>query len=117
MKATTQLIHKTPYSYLVKIVGISFASYLALLKFKCLPGSAEHIETIKEEINVKLTLDNKLEYNYKLEGLIKEPKININSPLEDGDNNLGNLIDILDEALHLSIICVLLNYFILLHVI
>jgi hypothetical protein len=120
MKATTQLIHKAPYPPLVKIgiVGISSAGYLALFNSKDKTWSAERRETIKaEEINVKVTLDNKLEDKYKLEEVSKEPKTNINSPLEDGDNNLGNLIDILDEALHLSIICALLNYFILLHVI
>ena len=120
MKATTELIKKAPYPPLVKIgvVGLSSAGYLAIFNYKNNTWSATAKEQISaEEINVKVTLDNKLEDKFKVEEISKDPKPPINSPLEDGDYNLGSLIEILDESLYLLIICAMLNYFLLLHVI
>jgi hypothetical protein len=129
MKSITSLIQKLPATPMV-IIGLLGAGSGGILFFYNTLTYAlnykEKVEITAREVDFKVKI-NKTKYEIERNSSASDSGIgsasgskngsvtNINSPLEDGEDRLGELLKIIDDTVFLSLWCVLLNYFLLLH--
>lgn len=118
LKASSAILQKAPYPPMIKIGASStgiYATYQAQNRMWRY-SEVEKSNINAEDINVKVTLDDKNNPQVeagKTASDASDSKLDINCPLEENEQQWSLLLEITEYSLYLTVVCAILNYFIL----